>query len=350
MVFWKAALSARTAYRQRYSEISAFRSDLREKSFGVYSVEDIESRRRNYIPVPVSFVLDSDGQVERRIDKAFERIAPPELVQFVNEQVTASIPRTLTIGSPGLEDFIESFDLKLVNQYLTGKKFDVLRYVSDVHLTKIVKYGEGVEPVFGSLYLPENRERIVSRLKDRRSGRRRHGPLLTSLAWLVPDYPLWGRGDLLSNSVNAYVSELQTQGFGDDLYLFAYAEPGQEAEQVNQFRTQQLRELHFSRPLPPDNQLMSGRLELMLYPTGFMAAICHVQLPGNSGLWAAIGFLSSRADHLDTAQKLLRKTMAGNRYGRRWRMSQKDGRPQPGTFEEGCSFLNYCGLASHPSS
>ena len=36
---------ARDAYRQRYPEIASLREDLREKSFGVYSVEEIESKR-----------------------------------------------------------------------------------------------------------------------------------------------------------------------------------------------------------------------------------------------------------------------------------------------------------------
>lgn len=335
---------ARNAYRHKYPEVAALRADLRERSFGVYSVEDVESRRRNYIPVPVSFVLDSDGQVERKIDEAFERMAPPELVAFVNEQVTGAIPRTLTIGSPGLDEFIDTFELKAISQYMTGKKFDLLRYLSEVQIARSVKYGEGMEPLFGSLYQPDNREKIVSRLKDRRGGKRRHGPLLTSLAWLVPDSPLWGRGEYLSSSVNSFTAELQTFGTADSLHMFAYSEQGQDAEVVNQLRTPQLRELHFSRPMAPDHQLMSGRLELMLYPTGFMAAICHVPLPGSSGLWAGIGFLSTRANHLDTAQKLMRKAMGGNRYGRRGKLSQKDTRSQPNSFEEACGFLNYCGL------
>jgi hypothetical protein len=236
---------ARSAYRHKYSEVAALRADLREKSFGVYSVEDVESKRRNYVPVPVSFLLDSDGQVERRIDEAFERIAPSELVAFVNEQVTRAIPRTLTIGSPGLEEFIDTFELKVISQYMTGKKFDVLKYIAEVQLARNVKFGEGIEPIFGSLYLPENRERIVSRLKDRRGGKRRHGPLLTSLAWLVPDSQLWGRGEYLSSSVNSFTGELQIHGKGDSLYMFAYADQGQDAEVVNQLRTPQLRELHF---------------------------------------------------------------------------------------------------------
>lgn len=340
---------ARAAYRQRYPEIASMREDFREKSFGVYSVEDVESKRRNYVPVPVSFALDQEGQVERKIDEAFERVAPPELVQFVNEQVTSSIPRTLSVGVPGLEEFIDTFDLKLMGQYLTGKKFDLNGYLTDVHVARSAKYQKGMDAVFGNLYLQENRERIISRIKDRREGKRGHGKrghgkLLTSLAWLAPDYPLWGRGDAFSEAVGAFSNELQGDKSSDSLYLFVYAEQEEEFEVTNQLRVPQLKELHFSRPLAPDGMLMAGRLELLLYPAGFMMALCHISVPGNSGLWVPIGFMSILPKHLDTAQKLLRKAMAGKRYGRRARFSQKGTLEIPTSFELGCLFLQYSGL------
>jgi hypothetical protein len=337
---------ARLAYRQRYPEIASMREEFREKSFGVYSVEDVESKRRNYVPVPVTFSLNREGQVERKIDEAFERGAPPELVQFVNEQVTSSIPRTLSVGNPGLEEFIDTFDLKLMRQYLTGKKFDLNAYLTDVHVMRSVKYSKGMDAVFGNLYLQENRERITSRINDRREGKRRHGKLLTSLAWLTPDYPLWGRGDAFSETVNALSNELQDEKSSDSLYLFAYAEQGQESEVTNQLRVQQLKELHFSRPLAPDGMLMAGRLELLLYPTGFMIALYHISMPGSGGLWAPIGFISTLPKHLDTAHKLIRKAMSGKHYGRRARFTQKNGSLPPASFEENCSFLNYSGLNS----
>ena len=86
------------------------------------------------------------------------------------ERVTSFIPKTLTIGVPWLEEFIETFDLKLMQQYLTSKKFDLIRYLTDVHVLRSAKYSKGVDPVFGNLYLQENRERIVSRIRDRREG------------------------------------------------------------------------------------------------------------------------------------------------------------------------------------
>lgn len=342
----ESAERARMAYRQRFPEVASLRGDLRDRSFGVYSVEDVESKRRTYIPIPVSFALDDDGQVQRQIDQTFERSAPAELVQFVNQQVTAAIPRTIALGSSYLEEFIDTFDLPLLRQYLQGKKFDLYRYLTEVHLTRAARYPVGVEAVFGNLYLQENRERIVARVKDRRQGRRRHGPLLTSLAWLTPDDLMWGRGDAFARTVAELRAQLQGERGTDSLHLFAYAEQGQEQVVLGRFRVQGLTDLHFSRPAPPDGMLMGGRLELMLYPTGFMAALIHLPAPGNPGLWMPVGILSATPKHLDLAQKLLRKAMGGRRYGRKARFSQKETGLPPTTFEDGLPFLNYCGLVS----
>mgnify|MGYP000058181160 CR=1 FL=1 len=340
----ESAERARMAYRQRFPEVASLRGDLRDRSFGVYSVEDVESKRRTYLPIPVSFSLDSDGQVQRQIDQTFERAAPPELVQFVNQRVTAAIPKTIALGSSDLEEFIDTFDLPLLRQYLQGKRFDLFRYLTEVHLTRAARYPVGVEAVFGNLYLEENRERIVARVKDRRRGRRRHGPLHTSLAWLTPDDLLWGRGDAFARTVSELANQLRESKGADNLHVLAYAEAGQEHAVLSRFRVHGLTELHFSRPLPPDGMLMGGRLELMLYPTGFMAALIHLPSPGNPGLWMPIGILSATPKHLDLAQKLLRKAMGGRRYGRKARFSQRETGVSATTFEDGLPFLNYCGL------
>ncbi|WP_147694667.1 hypothetical protein [Vogesella mureinivorans] len=338
---------ARQAYRTRYPEIASMRDDLRDKSFGVHSVEDIESKKRSYLPIPVSFAIDQDGQVERRIDETFERIAPPELVQFVNEQVTAAIPTTITLGAPGLEEFIETFDLKLMGQYLTGKRFDLVGYLADVHITRNAKYPKGVDPFFGNVYLHENVERIVNRVRDRREGKRRHGRLLTSLAWLAPDYELWGRGESFAKAVAQFTNVLKLSGNTDSLFLFARAEQGQENEVISQFRVPLLNELHFSRPAMKDEPLMDGRVELLLYPTAFMVAVYHLSLPGSNGLWVPIGVISTQPKHLDIAHKLIQSSMARRRYGGRGKFSQRDDRAKPATFEEGCPFLQYSGLNNH---
>jgi len=335
---------ARLAYRQRYPEIASMRDDLRDKSFGVHSVEDIESKRRGYLPIPVSFSLDEHGQVERKVDEAFERGAPSELIQYFNEQVTAAIPKTISFSTPGLEEFIDAFDLQLMEQYLAGKKFDLAGYLADIHLSQNVKYPKGMDPFFGNIYLPENVERLIARITDRREGRRRNGKLLTSLVWLTPDYELWGRGDSFSMSVAQFSNVLKTGGNTDFLYLLANAEEGQENEVIGRFRVPQLSELHFSRPVLNNGPLMAGRVELMLYPAGFMVAVYHLSLPGSTGLWIPMGFISTLPKHLSTAHKLIQRIMARRRYGGRAKFSQKDDRPKPKSFEEGCPSLQYCDL------
>ena len=335
---------ARLAYRQRYPEIASMREDFRERSYGVHSIEDIESKRRGYLPIPVSFSLDQDGQVERRIDEAFERAAPPELVQFVNEQVTAAIPKTISIGAPGLEEFIDTFDLKLMDQYLTGKHFDLAGYLADVHVTGNAKFPNRMDAIFGNIYLQENVERVVTRIRDRREGKRRQGKLLTSTAWLAPDYDLWGRGDAFAKSVSQFTNVLRAGGSSDALYVLTNAEQGHENEVLSRFRVHELNELHFFRLGSNESPLMAGRVELMLYPTGFVVALYHLSIPGSKGLWVPIGFISTRPEHLDTAHKLICGRMARKRYGRRARFSQKDGRPMPTTFEDGCPFLQYSGI------
>ncbi|MCU0553491.1 MAG: hypothetical protein MUF17_01805, partial [Syntrophales bacterium] len=287
------------------------------------------------------FSLDTDGQVVRGIDSAFELIAPPDLLQFFSEQVTSLIPRKLSVGQPGLEEFIDTFNIQVMRRYLVGKKFDLNGYLADVHFAKSVKFPKGTTPILGNLYLPPNRERIVSRLIDRREGKRRHGKLLSSLAWLVPDYPLWGRGDTFSGTVASLVNQMRLKDSADDLYVFAAAEHGTEASVTNQFRVQGLRELHLFRPQLGDGPIMGGRLELMMYPTAFVAVMFHMSLPGNSGLWLPIGFISTLPRHLDTAHKVLCRAMGTGRYAGRARFRPADSQGASQAFEEACSFLSY---------
>lgn len=332
---------AKSAYRQRYPEIASMREDLREQSHGVYSIEDIESKRRSYVPIPVTFSMDDEGQAIRTFDEAFERIAPRSLLQFLNEQVTGSIPRTISLKHSGLEEFIDAFNMRPMNRYIVGSKFDLNSYLRDVQVEKTVPFPNGVTPLVGNLYLPENRERIANRIGDRRAGRRRHGKLLTSLAWMVPDYDLWGRGEAFSAAVSIFNGSLRDPGTNDDLHLFASTESGAESFTTNRFRVNGLKNLHFVHQTTPLDQGMNGRLELLFYPTAFVAALFHISMPGNPGLWVPVGFISTNPKHVDTAHKLICRRMRGNGYAgmAKFRATNRD--QQRRSFEETCTFLNY---------
>jgi len=340
--------NAKMAYRQRYPEIASMRQDLREKSFGVYSIEDIESRSRSYLPVPVNFAIDQDGQVNREVDSYFELIAPPDLVHFLNEEITGCIPRTLSLGHSGIDEFIDAFNIQAMRKYLVGQKFDLSGYVSDVHFSEKEKFPKGMLPIIGNLYLPENRERILTRLDDRREGRRRKGKLLSSAAWLAPDYRLWGRGSAFAGTVNEIRGTLRGQSRSDELFLFAAASEGEEASVTNRFRVNSLRELHFFRKSQIDDLTMHGRLELFFYPGGFVAAVFHASVPGTSGLWVPIGFISTQQRHLETVHKILCRIMGSGRYAERATFKQSE-RRNAQSFEEACGFLCFDDLPTAKS-
>jgi hypothetical protein len=180
------------------------------------------------------------------------------------------------------------------SRYVTGQNFDLLGYVDAVHVSKSEKYPEGMEPVLGNLYLQSNRERILARLRDSRSGKHKQEKLLTSVTWLAPNYSLWGRGTAYEETARQLTEELwQTQ---NDLYRVFHERPGGEPTPKNTYRVQDLRDPCI---LPSDSQLMGGMFEMLLYPTAFAFVLLHVPLLGNPGLWVPVGFATTLPGHLE---------------------------------------------------
>lgn len=331
---------ARAAYREHYEEIAFRREEMREKSHGVYSIEDIESRRRSYFTVNVNLTLDADGQVRRIFDDQFESIVPPALVNTVAEQVARRMPSTLKLTSAALEEFIATFDAKFLEPYVRGKGFDLARFAMDVRQDGVVKAPKGVKPIFGNLYLPENLDGVLTRVKRRLEGKRKKGPLVAPVVWLAPDHFLWGRGDGMATAVGRLSDLLCQEQFGMSLYMCANADGEmREREVKEQLRVPKLRELHFIRPRPSGGVPMDGRLEIILMPAGFVYLMFHHTVPGGDGAWAPLGFVSTLPKHIEAARQFLRREMEGPGYGGRARFSQKDDRGQARDLGEAMPFL-----------
>jgi len=332
---------ARSAYREHYEEIAFRREDMRERSHGVYSIEDIESRRRSHFSVNVNLTLDADGQVRRVFDDQFESIVPPELVNSVAEQVARRIPSTLKLPSAALSEFIGTFDARFLEPYVHGKVFDLTRFASDVRQEERIKVPKGVKPVFGNVYLPENMEGVLLRVRRRLERKRKKGPLVAPVVWLVPDYFLWGRGDALVGAVGRLSDLLCQEQYGKNLYVCAYADGElRERDVKEQLRVPKLTELHFVRPRETGAAVpMDGRLEILLMPGGFVYLLFHYTVPGADGMWAPFGFVSTVPKHLEAARQLLCRALDGSGYGGRARFSQKDDRKIPHSVEEAMPFL-----------
>jgi len=287
---------ARDAYSQRYPEIASMRGDLREKSFGVYAVVDVVSKHRTYAPIPISFGIDQDGQVQRSFDASFERIVPPDLFQKVNEQVTTVISLTDAPDATELQDFVDIVEDSILKGYITGQKFDLLRYIADVHVSKSKKYPNGMEPIFGNLYLQLNRQSLLARLKDHHKLKPTKR-FTSKVTWLAPNYSLWGRGSDFEQTIRELRAELhQAQS---DLYLCLYAGPDEQSTLRNTYRIQDSVVHCLPNEGPSDNPLTGGRLEILLYPTAFAFVLLHIPLPENPGLWAPVGFSTTLPEHLE---------------------------------------------------
>lgn len=342
---------ARSAYQNHYHEIASKKSDTRNRAYGIYSIESVESKRKSYVPIPVSFTIDTECQVQRVFDEVFERAASGDLLQQITEQISALVPKSISFDISQFSEFIQTFNMQVFSKYLVGNKFNIGSYVNEVHINQTQKFPKGTKPILGNLYLPKNRELIISRLKRRRQGHQKTAKLSTSLAWLMPDYSLWGRGDSLSETVNTLTDLLREGGSFDDLYLCAYADDKNDQQRLAfEYKMSGIKEFHFINTIPsmksPEKRLFDGKLEILLYPTSFVFVIYHLSLPGTPGLLAPIGFVSTLPKHLDIAHKLLKNNISGERYSGR-AQAPHDKRNKPNSFEEAFPFLNYESLLVH---
>lgn len=333
---------ARRTYTTRFSEIAQRNDGLRDSALSVYSVEDVQSRRRGYVPVPVTLSIGENGQVERQAARNFEEGAAPELLQAFHEAVSSTIPTTLSISNSLIAQFIETFDLQWLGGFLTGKRFDISNFAHKVVAGDLTA-PRGVKPLFGNLYIERNLEQLTERIEGHRTPRR-SGPTITygvrtSAAWLAPQHFLWGRGEAFQSAVSKLRAVLQSEGT-DDLHIFAPTELQREREVASQFTGIDAVPLHAYRPDDLRNLMLGGRLELFLYPTGVAVALFHLSLQDGPGMWAPVGFLSTQHEHCAAVHKLLLGIAGGQQYGGRLdRAGKAAGAPQ--SFDSACGFLQF---------
>lgn len=333
---------AKAAYYKQFPEIARINDGLKKDAINVYSVEDIQSKKRGYLPIPVSFSLNQEGQINRYSEESFEEEAPLELVKAFHEQVSEVFPPSQKADIGAFEHFVDNFDLPFLWKYVVGKNFDLYRYASDLKSGAVLT-PRGVRPLFGNLYLPHNAEILARRIKSQRSEVRRKF-LLTDVGWLAPDHEFWGRGGAFQQAAHEFSSALIEKSH-NDCHLFACAEPGQESAVANVLKVPEIRHLHFFRPATVGDPTMKGRLELFLYPTGFVAALYHLSIPGNSGQWAPVGFISSLPKHTEVAHRLFELAAGGTNYkGRLPDGRNPNGQPQNLLFSDACGFMYFSDL------
>lgn len=335
---------ARKAYRESFGEIeresARGRGEVRERSYGVHSIESIEARRTGFVPVTMSLAFDEAGHLSISLPREFERGAKPELMQVFLEQIADEFEKhdSATDGSE-VEEFIELFKLDFLRQYLTGRYFDFTRYAKDVR--DGLPAPSGLQPLFGALYLKRNAAVIESTLRQARTGAKGAQRQLSSVAWMAPDYNFWGRGEDFKRTVELLMKSLKGGG-QDDLNVFDFGADGQEQSMRARYSNTGVTDLHLLRPCGLTSTPWAGRLELILYPCNFAVAMLHLPLEGLPGISAPVGVLTRATHHLRLVHRMMLDRASGNNYVSKLSPNRQASRDKPSRgFAESCGFLHY---------
>lgn len=332
---------AKKAYFEQFFDISKKLDEKRSRSFGVYSIDDICSKRRGYLPVPVTLSLDEKGQVEYQLDQAFEGGAHADMLSAFRANLNKELLSYPQDGVANLEDFIEQFSAHFLRPYLIGGRFDFAEYAKLVKEKRLAVAKE-VVPLFGNLYLPENLELLTRRIENQHKKAGKTGRVLSSLAWVAPNNSLWGRGGDFAEAVKRLAHVLaEPAPHHDKLFVFCSAEEEQESTVATKFKETNLTNIYLYRSADAGVKAINGSLELLLYPTGFMVALCHLPSPDFPSVRIPVGFISIQPKHLELAHKLILASVGNKHYVGRFNPNNKVSTRSISTFETACSFLNY---------
>lgn len=326
---------AETAYYHAFAAVQRLKGGTDGTQLNLYSVEEITSKKRGFLAVPVTFSLGEDEQPERTLSHSLDENDAPELFSLFHEEVSSVTSAKLSLSNNQIERFLDEFDIPWMRQYVTGKKFALHRFAVEVRDGRVVT-PEGVSPVFGNLYLPENLSLLAERIDRLRSDRSRR--LHTSAAWLAPDNNLWGRGSAMAEAFDKLNNSLQLFS-RSEMSVFWPTKVGEEKVVAKRLASLTGAKHHAYRPPVTRDSTFGGRLELFLYPTGFAVALFHISLPNNHGLLAPVGFVSTRESDIEHVHQLLLQAAGSGAYGGRITQSMRREDPQP--FEKACGFLNY---------
>lgn len=335
---------AEQAYQKHFQRILRIKERTQDR-IDIYKISDVRSKRLFFLPVVARVTLNTTAEVVREIDYPDE--APEEFRLGIDTAVSDKLRRPLGVQQTLLEEFIERFDDKVIGQFLSKKGLDFVRYIQSVFVEKSVSYRGTTQPVLGNLYMPDNKDVILDWVKSsfsgERAGTRDEQLLQTSIAWLAPDYPFWGRTSLLDMLIESIEAELPRPGKpkrknSERVHLLYPAEQSTTRAATNQFRGTKDKSLHFY-----SGEVMGGRVEVFMVPTRFACVLFHFSPPGNSAAFVPMGFITRNPELMKEAQVIIMESAAhGNAYLGPATFKKEDAKGLNQTFLEQFSFLNYC--------
>lgn len=335
---------AEQAYQTHFQRILKAKEKTNDK-IDIYKISNVKSDKLFGVPLDVGFFLNEELEVERQI--AYDDEAPQEYRLGVESAVSDALRSTLSSQQKSLEDFVERFDDKLVGQYLSKKGFDFQAYVRAVHIRHEIGYSERTQPLIGNMYMPGNAARIVSAIKSSMPvlEGQTSSNLLTSVAWLAPEYRFWGRSKLFDEfyfSLQKALHQAKKKvNFAEEVKILYPGTRQMMRNLQNIFWSPQEKSLHFH-----EGELASGRIEILLVPSCFACVLFHYAPAGNTASLVPFGFMTTDPQLIKEAQVAISETTDnGRRYVGKANYGNNHGNaPRELPYEEAFGFLNYCSV------
>jgi hypothetical protein len=265
----------------------------------IYKISDVEAGERFYIALSCRFSIDvKDGIEVRRVlsDPSFDNRL--EISSAISKVLSSVDPSE----NPDLAEFEKYFSGTSISQYLAGSSFDLTGYLRDVHLKPQTRHIGDTIPIVGGLHLESNRTLFLSKLKD-------HDDSVAGFAyWLAPQNRYWSRSRFVNGfvrSITGYLKKASTASEGaSDLVNKSLMRVLLQNPQMEDRELANIYENAFPSLFITRASIMSGRVELLLYPGRVMCALYHYRIE-NSPMAIPIGILSTDPGQLLRASELL---------------------------------------------
>lgn len=301
---------SKTIYWAERSFQENFRKIMRRDRTEIYKVSDVEGGERFMIPLPCSFNIELEERLN--IGRSLQDDLFAEQLEVAEAISDALSTPTVTGEIRALEEFIDLFQEKLLKTYMKAGRFDIRKYIEDVHVWRREGYGQDTEALMGSLYLQSNRRKLAAWTKEwavAEAGHQKQAPL--SACWLAPQIRLWGRS-LSVRAVNDEQSRLlrgESPDKADPVLDEHREQSGVKAvlqcggiKDIEQYA--RIHRSSFPKLFGASGTIMNGQCELFVVPDRFVAALYHHYI--GSSIPVPIGFISREPARVKASVELIR--------------------------------------------
>lgn len=332
---------ASEAFHRYFNDIERLdKDDENKRAYSVYKIEEISSGKRFNVPVPMDFYIDIDGNIEYRLE---DNALLPEDLKSKLTQLTADRVGKMVTHPDFFAEFPMIFDDSVLKRYmpeitqsgaskggtLTLKKSERIEFLFSKYVKEVHAEGNGEvydteksQAMLGALYMPKNLEKLLKGLEKSlrhfANNKYPETPFPTEMFWVIPESELWGRTEMLKESVLAIYKVIEKE-WGEVVDIVAVCNAGQSDRRDSLLtKARLLLNAGFNDVLLGPSPAMSERFELLVLPGVHVAALYQWKTPASEFLSVPIGFISEHKMKLAKSLVFLRRVCASKLYRAFW--------------------------------